>query len=38
MIRFNPNDKKFELSIVLREINKILFSKNDNTSSLILLP
>jgi len=39
MIRFNPNDSKFELSIVLREINKILFSKESiENSKLILLP
>lgn len=29
IIRYNPNDKLFELSLVLREINKILF-KNTN--------
>lgn len=39
MIRFNPNDSKFELSIVLREINKILFSKESiENIKLILLP
>jgi len=27
MIQFNPNNKNFELSFVLQEINKILFSK-----------
>jgi very-short-patch-repair endonuclease len=27
IIRFDPNDKLFDLSLVLREINKILFSK-----------
>ena len=27
IIRFNPNDKFFDLSLVLYEINKILFSK-----------
>lgn len=28
IIRFNPNDAYFDLSIVLKEINKILFSTN----------
>ena len=27
IIRFNPNDKKFDLSLVLREINKIILKK-----------
>ena len=27
IIRYNPNDKLFDLSIVLREINKFLFAK-----------
>ena len=39
MIRFNPNNKNFELSFVLQEINKILFSKKIlEISKLILIP
>ena len=39
MIRFNPNDKKFELSIVLREINKIILSKEElSDNKIIILP
>jgi very-short-patch-repair endonuclease len=38
IIRFNPNDIKFELSLVLREINKVLFSKQNTEIKLILLP
>ena len=38
IIRFNPNDSKFDLSLVLREINKILFSKQNTEVKLILLP
>lgn len=37
IIRFNPNDKLFDLSLVLREINKILFMKKKNESSLIIV-
>ena len=37
IIRFNPNDKLFDLSLVLREINKILFSKEKKDSSVILV-
>ena len=35
IIRFNPNDKLFDLSLVFRAINKILFSKEKNNNSLI---
>lgn len=38
IIRFNPNDSKFDLSVVLREINKVLFSKQNTEVKLILLP
>ena len=38
IIRFNPNDSKFDLSLVLREINKVLFSKQNTEVKLILLP
>lgn len=37
IIRFDPNDKLFDLSLVLREINKILFSKEKKDSSVILV-
>jgi very-short-patch-repair endonuclease len=37
IIRFDPNDKLFDLSLVLREINKILFSKEKKDSSIILV-
>jgi very-short-patch-repair endonuclease len=29
IIRFNPNDEKFELSYVIKEVIKVLFSKNN---------
>ena len=32
IIRFNPNDKKFDLSLVLREINKIILKKEVNNN------
>ena len=35
IIRFNPNDNLFDLSIVLREINKILFSNKKVEPSII---
>ena len=39
IIRFNPNDSKFELSNVLKEINKFVFFKSENNNqSVILLP
>jgi very-short-patch-repair endonuclease len=38
MIRFNPNHNKFDLSFVLREINRVIFSKNDVSIKLIKLP
>ena len=34
-IRFNPNDKLFDLSFVFREINKILFSREKIRGSVI---
>lgn len=37
IVRFNPNDKLFELSLVLREINKILFSKVRKNSSVVIV-
>lgn len=38
MIRFNPNHNKFDLSFALREINRVIFSKNDASIKLIKLP
>ena len=35
IIRFNPNDKYFDLSIVIKEINKVLFSKEINNHKII---
>ncbi len=37
MIRFNPNDKLFDLSIVINRINQILFNKNEEKTNLIIL-
>jgi very-short-patch-repair endonuclease len=37
IIRFNPNDKLFELSIVFQEINKILFLKEKKSSVVIIV-
>jgi very-short-patch-repair endonuclease len=37
IIRFNPNDKLFELSLVFQEINKILFSKEKKNSVIIIV-
>lgn len=37
IIRFNPNDSKFELSNVLKEINKLLFLKNGNKEPIVIL-
>ena len=42
IIRYNPNDKLFDLSIVLREINKILFKNiiteyNSNDYKIIIV-
>ena len=37
IIRYNPNSDNFDLSFVLREINKILMLKYHNESKLILL-
>jgi very-short-patch-repair endonuclease len=38
MIRFNPNDSKFDLSNVLQEINKFLFSKEMKINKIIRIP
>ena len=38
IIRFNPNDSKFDLSLVLQEINKIIFLKQNNETKLIIIP
>ena len=37
IIRFNPNDSKFDLSLVLQEINKIILKQNNETK-LIIIP
>jgi very-short-patch-repair endonuclease len=37
IIRFNPNDKLFELSLVFQEKNKILFSKERKPSSVLII-
>lgn len=37
IIRFNPNDAMFELSIVISEINKVLFSKEKILNSVIVV-
>jgi very-short-patch-repair endonuclease len=37
IIRFNPNDSKFELSNVLKEINKLLFFKNEYKEPIVIL-
>ena len=37
LLRYNPNKDNFDLSLVLREINIILFSKNNKEKKLILL-
>ncbi len=36
IIRFNPNDERFDLSVVLKEINRILFSDNKPTHHTII--
>ena len=38
MIRFNPNHAKFDLSFVIQEINKVIFSKHDVDKKVIYLP
>lgn len=35
IIRFNPNAENFDLSIVLKEINKVLFSNNNTNHEII---
>lgn len=37
MLRYNPNSNNFDFSLVLKEIFKILFKKNDVNKKLILL-
>jgi len=37
IIRFNPNDSKFELSNILKEINKLLFFKNEYKEPIVIL-
>ena len=37
IIRFDPNNKLFDLSLILSEVNKILFLKGKKESSLILV-
>lgn len=37
IIRFNPNNSKFELSNVLKEINTFLFLKNENKDPIVIL-
>lgn len=37
IIRFDPNNKLFDLSLILSEVNKILFLKGKKESSLILI-
>lgn len=37
IIRFNPNDKSFDLSLVFQEINKILHSKERKPSSVVIV-
>ena len=32
IVRYNPNDITFDLSNILREINSLIFSSNDNIS------
>jgi very-short-patch-repair endonuclease len=36
LIRFNPNDSKFELSNVLKEINKFIFLKSENITPVVI--
>jgi very-short-patch-repair endonuclease len=38
MIRFNPNHTKFDLSFILREINKVILNKHDASIKLMRLP
>jgi very-short-patch-repair endonuclease len=37
IIRFNPNDKSFDLSLVFQEINEILYSKERKPSSIVVI-
>ena len=36
LIRFNPNDSNFELSNVLKEINKFIFFKSENITPVVI--
>lgn len=36
LIRFNPNDSKFELSNVLKKINKFIFLKSENITPIVI--
>ena len=38
IIRFNPNHNKFDLSFVLREINRVILNKHDTSIKLMRLP
>jgi very-short-patch-repair endonuclease len=37
IIRFNPNDKLFDLSLVLQEINELLFAKEKKNNSVVIV-
>jgi very-short-patch-repair endonuclease len=37
IIRFNPNDSRFELSTVLKEINKVVYLKNEYKDPIVIL-
>lgn len=37
IIRFNPNDSKFELSNVLKEIHKVVYLKNEYKDPIVIL-
>jgi very-short-patch-repair endonuclease len=37
IIRYNPNDKNFDLSFVIREVNKIILKKKNNNQKIIIV-